>query len=334
MGGRFVDQVVIEVRGGKGGDGIVSFRREARVPKGGPNGGDGGAGGDVILAVDGRLTTLADFRNGTIFRAGGGRPGGSGNRTGARGKDLVLEVPPGTTVFDSDTGEILGDLTREGQRLVVARGGVPGKGNASFATSVNRAPRKATRGGEGVSRKIRLELSLIADAGLVGVPNAGKSTLLARVTSARPKIANYPFSTLHPSLGVVRMDRGFSFVLADLPGLLEGAGRGTGLGLRFLRHVERTGILVYVLGMGLRMEPAEQYEIVRKEVLSYKDELEKLEEIPVLSRVDLATEAERRRAVKSLPGDVLELSAVTGEGIDEFLARLAAAVGNLRKAIR
>ncbi len=217
---RFIDLVSIEVYGGKGGDDIVSFRREAYVPKGGPNGGDGGAGGDVVLMVNSKLTTLADFRNGAIFRAEKGRSGGSSNKTGRRGEKTVLKVPPGTVVFDFDTGEQLGDLTEAEQELLVAPGGKPGKGNASFATPKIRAPRKATKGEPGGYRKIRLELSLIADAGLIGVPNAGKSTILSAVSAARPKIAGYPFTTLNPALGMVRMGRGFSFVLADLPGLI------------------------------------------------------------------------------------------------------------------
>ena len=330
MGTRFIDLVTIEVHGGRGGDGIVSFRREAHVPRGGPNGGDGGAGGNVVLEVDPRLATLADFRNGAIFRAQKGMSGGPNNRTGRRGEGSVLKVPPGTVVCDADTGEELGDLTLAGQRLVVARGGGPGKGNASFATPQRRAPRKATRGEPGESRRIRLELNLIADAGLIGVPNAGKSTLLSTVSAARPRIADYPFTTINPALGMVRMDRGFSFVLADLPGLIEGASQGVGLGLQFLRHVERTRILIYVLGMGLELSPSEQYRTVREEVMAYKPELERLEEIVVLSKVDLAPREERKEALGTLPEGALALSAVTGEGIEEFLSRVAGSIRNLR----
>ena len=331
MAGRFIDLVTIKVYGGKGGDGIVSFRREAHVPRGGPNGGDGGSGGNVVLEVRRRLTTLADFRNGAIFRAEKGRSGGPANRTGRRGKETVLEVPPGTFVLDADSGEKLGDLTEPGQRLVVARGGEAGRGNASFATSRNRAPRKATKGKEGEYRKITLELSLMADAGLIGVPNAGKSTLLSTVSAARPKVAGYPFTTLNPSLGMIKMDRGFSFVLADLPGLIEGASQGVGLGLQFLRHVERNRILVYVLGAGMEMSPIQQYQTVRAEVLDYKPHLEHLEEIVVLSKADLVTEEEREELLAELPEGAFAVSSVTGYGMERFLSTVAESIRRLRE---
>jgi GTP-binding protein len=329
---RFIDLVTIEVHGGKGGDGIVSFRREAYVPKGGPNGGDGGAGGDVLLIVDPKLTTLVDFRNGAIFRAENGRSGGSSNKTGRSGANEILKVPPGTTVCDSDTGEQLGDLTEAGQKLLVVPGGMAGKGNTSFATPKIRAPRKATKGESGSYRKIRLELSLIADAGLIGVPNAGKSTILSAVSAARPRIAGYPFTTLNPALGMVKMARGFSFVLADLPGLIEGASEGVGLGLRFLRHVERNRILIFIVGAGLEMEPAEQYRTVREEVMAYKPDLEELDEIVVLSKADLIDEEERASILETLPEGSILISAVTGLGMEEFLRRIAASIRRLRDA--
>jgi len=332
MKNRFIDLVTIEVYGGGGGDGIVSFRREAYVPKGGPNGGDGGAGGAVILVVDKKLTTLADFRNGAIFRAEKGRSGGSSNKTGRRGRNTLLKVPPGTTVFDSETDEQLGDLTQEDQELHVAPGGDPGRGNSSFATSRQRAPRKFTKGQPGIYRKIRLELSLIADAGLIGVPNAGKSTILSTVSAARPKIAGYPFTTLNPALGMVRMGRGFSFVLADLPGLIEGASEGVGLGLRFLRHVERNRILIYIVGAGLELSPAEQYRTVRDEVLAYKPDLEELDEIVVLSKVDLIDEEEKTGILNTLPEDTIAISSVTGQGIEKFLSTIAGSIRKLRNA--
>lgn len=332
MSTRFIDLVSIEVYGGKGGDGIVSFRREAYVPKGGPNGGDGGAGGDVILVVDPKLTTLADFRNGAIFKAEKGRSGGSNNRTGRRGEKMILRVPPGTVVFDSQTAEQLGDLTEAEQKLLVAQGGKPGKGNSSFATPKVRAPRKATKGEPGEYRKIRLELSLIADAGLIGVPNAGKSTILSVVSAARPRIAGYPFTTLNPALGMVRMARGFNFVLADLPGLIEGASEGVGLGLRFLRHVERNRILIYIVGAGLEMEPAQQYRTVREEVMAYKPDLEELDEIVVLSKADLIDEDERMTILQTLPEGTVVISAVTGLGMDEFLRKAADSIRRLRDA--
>ena len=329
---RFIDLVTIEVYGGKGGDGIVSFRREAYVSKGGPNGGDGGAGGNVTLVVNEKLTTLADFRNGAIFKAENGVSGSSSNKTGRRGANTFLKVPPGTTVFDSNTGEQIGDLTEAGQKLAIAPGGMPGRGNASFATSRQRAPRKFTKGKPGEYRKIRLELSLIADAGLIGVPNAGKSTILSTVSAARPRIAGYPFTTLNPALGMIKMARGFSFVLADLPGLIEGASEGVGLGLRFLRHVERNRILIYIVGAGLELSPAEQYRTVREEVFAYKADLEDLDEIVVLSKVDLIDEDERAYILKTLPEGTMEISAVTGLGMDEFLQRIGSAIRRLRNA--
>lgn len=327
---RFIDLVTIEVYGGKGGDGIVSFRREAYVPRGGPNGGDGGSGGSVQLVVDPKLTTLADFRNGAIFRAENGVSGGSKDKTGRRGKNTLLKVPPGTMVFDAETGEQLGDLTENGQKLLVTPGGNPGRGNASFATSRIQAPRKATRGQPGQYRKLRLELSLIADAGLVGIPNAGKSTILSAVTSARPKIAGYPFTTLHPGLGMVKMARGFSFVLADLPGLIEGASEGLGLGLQFLRHVERNRILVYVVGAGLELSPVEQYRTVRDEVIAYKPDLDRIDEIVVLSKADLIDEDGVAEILETLPVGTLVISAVTGKGMKEFLTRISDEIRKLR----
>ncbi|MCD4848188.1 MAG: GTPase ObgE [Candidatus Aegiribacteria sp.] len=327
-----MDLVTIEVYGGKGGDGIVSFRREAYVPRGGPNGGDGGAGGSVELVVDPKLTTLVDFRNGAIFRAEKGRSGGSNNKTGRRGKDTLLKIPPGTAVFDAETGELLCDLTENGQIQVIAFGGDPGRGNSSFATSRVQAPRKATKGQPGQFRRIRLELSLIADAGLVGVPNAGKSTILSTISAARPKIAGYPFTTIHPALGMIKMARGFSFVLADLPGLIEGASEGMGLGLQFLRHVERNRILIYVVGAGLELSPADQYRTVRDEILAYKPDLEELDEIVVLSKADLITDDEVAVILETLPGNTLVISAVTGRGMDEFLIRVSGSIRCLREA--
>jgi len=330
---RFIDLVTIEVRAGRGGHGIVSFRREAHIPRGGPNGGDGGRGGSVRLVVDPKLVTLADIRNGSVFRATSGEPGGGANRTGKGGKDNELTVPPGTMVYDADTGELLVDMTEPGQVYAAAAGGAPGRGNASFTTSTNRAPRVATKGEPGETRRLRLELRLIADAGMVGVPNAGKSTILATVTAARPKVAGYPFTTLHPGLGLVRRARGFSFVLADLPGLIEGASEGAGLGLRFLRHVHRNRILVYILGAGLPLTPLEQYRTVRGEIEAHGGtDLEKIEEITVLSKTDLLDQDGIAAALAELPPDTLAISAATGAGIDELLARLSAAVVAARRA--
>ena len=331
MPARFVDMVTIKVRGGKGGNGIVAFRREAYVPKGGPSGGNGGSGGCVNLVVNPKLTTLTDFRNGAHFRAENGVDGGPSNRTGRRGNDLNLDVPPGTSVFHTESGLMLGDLIEPGQTLTVARGGDPGRGNASFASSRRQAPRKATSGQPGEEFQLRLELALIADVGLVGLPNAGKSTLLSRVSAARPKIADYPFTTLHPCLGVVRMGRGFSFVIADLPGLIQGASEGLGLGHRFLRHVCRNRILVYMVAADLPETPLRQLEIVRNEIQCYDSELSTREEVVVLSKIDLLEGNEIVEIIGTLGGNVFPLSSITGAGVKPFLGHLSKRVAALRE---
>ncbi len=247
-------------------------------------------------------------------------------RTGAGGESLRLPVPPGTMVYDDGTGELLGDLTAPGEELVVARGGAPGKGNASFATPTRRAPREATPGEPGESRRIRLELKLIADAGLLGLPNAGKSTLLRTMTAARPRVAGYPFSTLHPGLGVVSVGGGRSFVLADLPGLVEGASEGVGLGLRFLRHAERSGVLVMVLGVGLPLSPVEQLCVLRGELSAYGSDTSGRPVLHVLSRVDMVPDEETERMLGELPDGAMAVSAATGRGMDLFRMRLLEAV--------
>jgi GTP-binding protein len=327
---RFIDRVVIRVQGGKGGDGLVAFRREAFVPKGGPSGGNGGRGGDVSLRVDTNLSTLADFQAGTHFRAGAGGCGGPNNRTGRSGGDLVLIVPPGTVVTDLDSGEVLGDLKEAGAELMVARGGSPGRGNAGFATPTRQAPRFATKGREGEFRRIALDLKLIADAGLVGLPNAGKSTLLSVISAARPRVGDYPFTTLHPSLGVVRRARGFSYVVADLPGLIEGASGGAGLGHRFLRHAERTALLVFVLAPGLEESPARQLEILQDEISAYSGGLRAGASLLVLSKIDLLTPAQLSDMLATLPEGTIPLSAATGGGVEAFLGRLSDAVRMMR----
>ncbi len=330
MSKRFIDLVTIEVHAGKGGDGIIAFRREKYVSKGGPNGGDGGNGGSVFLKINKKMTTLTDFRNGAIFTAEKGASGGSSDKKGRAGADTVLEVPPGTRVYDASTGELLYDLTETETLFKAVSGGKYGRGNAAFATSVNRAPRKCTKGTPGEIRKLRLELSLIADAGFVGIPNAGKSTLLSNVTSARPKIAGYPFTTIHPALGVVNMGRGFSFVLADLPGLIEDASEGVGLGLQFLRHVERNRILVYVVGAGLEISPEMQYKIVKEEVLKYDPVLAELDEIIILTKIDLLSEDETADALDTLPAGTIALSATSGAGVKVFLQKTAEVIRRLR----
>ncbi|WP_352429883.1 GTPase ObgE [Thermoflexus sp.] len=313
----FCDEVIIEVKAGDGGDGCVSFRREKFVPRGGPDGGDGGKGGDVILRVNPHLNTLADYYRHRRFRAEDGRNGRGGRKTGASGEDLILEVPPGTVVRDADTGEILADLTEPGQTVVVARGGRGGRGNAAFVSPTHQAPRIAERGEPGEFRRLHLELRLLADVGLVGKPNAGKSTLLAAVTAARPKIADYPFTTLHPHLGVVVLDDTASFVLADLPGLIEGAHRGAGLGLTFLRHVERTRVLIHLLD-GLAPDPVADYETINAELAHYNPALLQRPQLIAFNKMDLpevqARWPEVQAAFAARGQTVYPISAATGQG--------------------
>ncbi len=322
MEGRFLDRVVITVRAGKGGSGIVAFRREAYVAKGGPSGGNGGRGGHVWLEVNRKLTTLADFSNGSIFKAETGVSGGRNDMTGARGKDLTLFIPPGTEIYNFDTGELLADMTDPGERMLVVRGGEPGIGNASFATPQRRTPRIFTKGKPGEELKLRFELKLMADAGLVGFPNAGKSTLVSRISAARPKIAGYPFTTLSPSLGVVKFNDGFSFVVADLPGLIEGASTGTGLGLRFLRHAERNRILVFVVSPDMEVTPVEQLNTLRKELVEYGTDIKSISAMAVLSKCDTISEKKQDEILETLPRGTMTISSATGKGVQEFLRRL------------
>jgi len=322
---RFVDRVKIHVKAGDGGHGCVSFRREKYVPRGGPDGGDGGDGGDVILVADPQLHTLYDFYHQVHFRAENGRPGMGKKMKGRDGEDLLLRVPVGTVVRDAETGEILGDLVEPGQRLVVARGGRGGKGNARFATPTNQAPRYAERGRPGEERWLILELKLIADVGLVGLPNAGKSTLLSRISAARPKIADYPFTTLTPNLGVVSLSDERTFVVADLPGLIEGAHRGVGLGLEFLRHVERTRALCQVID-ATSEDPLRDFEVVEKEMALYHPELPQKPRAVALNKIDLLADRTVlepvRRALEERGHTVHFISAVTGEGVRELLETL------------
>jgi GTP-binding protein len=315
----FVDLAVIEVEGGRGGSGAVSFRREKFVPRGGPDGGDGGRGGDVVLTVDPQSRTLLDFRYKTHYRAERGQHGMGKNRTGASGRDCVLRVPPGTVVYDADTGERLGELLKPGDRLVVARGGRGGRGNAAFATPTNRAPRRWEPGEEGERRRIRLELKLLADVGLVGAPNAGKSTLLAAISAARPKIADYPFTTLEPVLGVVSLPLGRQFVVADIPGIIEGAHRGRGLGLQFLRHVERTRFLALLVPADAA-DPEAEYRMLRGELRAYSGALAARPHCVVRSKADLLPPGQPPRPFPV--EDALAtyvVSAVTRQGIREML---------------
>ncbi|HWP00251.1 MAG TPA: GTPase ObgE [Methylococcus sp.] len=325
---KFIDEVQIRVEAGNGGNGCVSFRREKYVPLGGPDGGDGGDGGSVYLIASNNLNTLADFRFHRVFRAERGQNGSGGNCTGRHGADCIIQVPTGTVVRDADTGEFLGDLTQEGQRLLVARGGFHGIGNARFKSSTNRAPRRATPGTPGERRNLHLELKLIADVGLLGMPNAGKSSLIRAVSAARPKVADYPFTTLHPNLGVVRVDEQRSFVMADIPGLIEGAAEGAGLGIQFLKHLARTRLLLHLVDI----EPYETMEDpvaaarkVIEELVKWGHGVERKPRWLVLTKIDRfapdALDQRCRQIVTELgwSGPVYRISSLTGEGIGRLI---------------
>jgi GTP-binding protein len=322
----FVDQVKIYVKGGDGGNGAVSFRREKYVPLGGPAGGDGGRGGDVVFVVDEGLRTLVDFRYQRHFKAPRGENGRNKGMHGAGAEDLLVRVPPGTTVIDTDTGEVVADLVEHGQRAVIAKGGRGGRGNIRFATSANPAPEIAENGEPGQERNVTLELKLIADVGLVGYPSVGKSTLLASVTAAKPKIAAYHFTTLTPNLGVVDLGER-SFVMADLPGLIEGAHEGVGLGHQFLRHVERTRLIVHVIDMAAvdGRDPYEDYKQINEELKLYNIKLEDRPQIVAANKMDLPEAQENlRRFKEKVPGiTVYEISAATKQGVQELMYAIA-----------
>jgi GTP-binding protein len=325
----FVDRVHIEAVAGSGGRGMCSFRREKYVPLGGPDGGDGGAGGSVILEARAGVDSLAALAHRRQWKADAGTAGGPANCQGARGDDLTLLVPPGTLVVDEATGLVLKDLAAAGESIVAARGGAGGRGNLHFKTSTNRAPRQATPGEPGEVRRLLLELKVIADVGLVGKPNAGKSTLLSRLSRARPEIADYAFTTKAPILGIVAVSRDRSFVLADLPGLIEGAHAGVGLGHEFLRHVERAGILVHVVEPCPTdgSEPASNYRAIREELVRYDAALGERPEIVVMSKSELPGADEARAALGPEIGrDVIAVSAVTGQGLDVLLRAIVAAM--------
>ncbi len=322
---KFVDEVKTRVVAGNGGKGCVSFRREKYVPKGGPDGGDGGRGGDVILEASERKRTLLDFRYRHEFKARSGTHGSGNNRHGKSGQDLVLEVPPGTLVREPDSGELLADLVKAGQRWVAARGGLGGKGNAHFTSSTRQLPMFAQPGEMGEERDLLLELKLLADVGLVGLPNAGKSTLIAAVSAARPKVADYPFTTLVPNLGVVRYEDGEPFVIADIPGLIAGAHQGAGLGTRFLRHIERTRILVHLIDIHevLLDDPLLPYRLIENELLSYSNEMQNKPRVIALNKIDLIPDLEVLqqifRSYQEAGHPVVLLSAVDGRGVPDLL---------------
>lgn len=331
----FVDEVKIYVRSGNGGDGIVAFRREKYVPRGGPAGGDGGRGGDVILRVDAAFNTLSYFRHNMHFKASHGGKGGSSNRTGADADDLILSVPPGTLVRNADTGELIADLVRPGDSLVVAHGGRGGRGNARFVSSSNRAPRVAEKGEPGEELWLRLELKLIADVGIVGVPNAGKSTLLSVISNARPKIAPYPFTTLEPNLGVVTYDDQ-DLVFADIPGLIEGAHAGVGLGHSFLRHVQRTKILIHLLD-GASDDPLADYSQITTELALYDEMLTRRPQIVAFNKMDLPDAQSRwpkvEKALAARGIEVMPISGATQENVQALVQRVFKLVQQLPPAI-
>src|SRR5216684_1748528 len=328
----FVDEIDVFVKGGDGGAGCISFRREKYVPRGGPDGGDGGAGGSVWLEADPALNTLLDYHYKRHYQAGRGTHGKGANRHGSNGDDLVLRVPVGTIVGDRESGEVLGDLATPGARLLAAPGERGGRGNARFATSTDRAPRKADLGRVAEGRWLHLELKLLADVGVVGFPNAGKSTLVSRLSAATPKIADYPFTTLTPMLGIVRVDAERSFVIADLPGLIQGAAEGKGLGHRFLRHTERTRLLLHVLDLDPQTgrDPVDDREALDRELRAYSPELAARPQLLVANKADLPEAASRReRLERHCAAQGLRcfvISAATGAGLDDLVRGIAAAL--------
>jgi GTP-binding protein len=336
----FIDEALIRVKAGDGGNGCMAFRREKFVPRGGPSGGDGGNGGDVIMESSERHNTLVHFRFNPEYKAQRGRHGEGSNKTGKEGVDVLLKVPVGTLVYDTDTNQLVHDFSRPDERVVIAKGGRGGRGNARFATSTHQAPREHEDGRPGEDRGFRLELKLLADVGLVGYPNVGKSTLISRISAARPKIADYPFTTLQPNLGVVVIgdtSEGRSFVVADIPGLIEGAHAGAGLGMQFLRHVERTRLLAHLVdvsdGSG-RPDPVKDVEVIMHELESFGAGLENKPTILVASKIDVANKdklAKLKRYAKKQKLDLLPISAVTGEGIEDLKFAMADKLDEIRE---
>mgnify|MGYP000338844179 CR=1 FL=1 len=328
---KFVDEANIRVEAGKGGNGCVSFRREKYIPFGGPDGGDGGDGGSIYLVGDTNLNTLQDLRFTRRFAAENGQSGMGKNCTGKSGDDLFVPVPLGTQVFDIDTDEQLGDVVSEGQRLMVAKGGFHGLGNTRYKTSTNRAPRQHTPGTPGEHRQLRLELKVLADVGLLGLPNAGKSTFIRAVSAAKPKVADYPFTTLHPNLGVVSVESHRSFVVADIPGIIEGAAEGAGLGLQFLKHVSRTRLLLHLVDVAPpdpEHDPVADVRVIENELKRYSDELAGYERWLVLNKVDLLAEEERQALCDDIirrldwRGPVFEMSAIKKQGTEKLCYRI------------
>jgi GTPase len=338
---KFVDEAEISVEAGKGGNGCMSFRREKFIAKGGPNGGDGGDGGSVYLMGDGSLNTLVDFRYQPQYRAQSGMGGGSKGCTGRSGEDLVVRVPVGTSVVDSDTEELITDISQEGQVVLVAKGGIHGLGNTRFKSSTNRTPTKTTTGTPGEFRVLQLQLKVLADVGLLGMPNAGKSTLIRAVSSARPKVADYPFTTLVPNLGVVRVSAERSFVMADIPGVIEGASEGAGLGFRFLKHLSRTRLLLHLLDVAPLddSDPVEHARKIAEELEKFSPTLAKKQRWLVLNKLDLIPDEEREELVERLvreldwQGKVFKITAISGEGCPDLCQAIMVSVEEHRKRL-
>jgi GTP-binding protein len=337
----FIDEATIRVKAGDGGNGCVAFRREKFVPRGGPSGGDGGKGGDVIMESSERHNTLVHFRFNPEYKAERGRHGEGSNKTGREGVDVVLKVPVGTIVYDAESGEKVHDFSAPDDRMIIARGGRGGRGNAQFKTSTHQAPREHEDGRPGEERTLRLELKLLADVGLVGYPNVGKSTLISRISAARPKIADYPFTTLQPNLGVVAVGdpaNEISFVVADIPGLIEGAHEGAGLGVQFLRHIERTRLLVHLVDVSDssgRPDPVKDFEVIMGELASFGAGLEKKPMIVAASKIDVASKtklAKLKRYAKSQHFELLPISAVTGEGVEKLKYAMASKIEEVRRS--
>lgn len=332
----FVDRVKIEVRAGRGGNGAVSFRREKFIPKGGPNGGDGGKGGDIIIEADDKIGTLIDLYNHPHQRAKNGGSGQGNNKTGKNGEDLIIKVPLGTVAEDMYSSTILGDLIENGQRIIVSRGGQGGLGNFRFKSSVRRSPRFAQKGEPGEEKKLYLSLKIIADVGLVGFPNAGKSTLLSRISAAKPKIADYPFTTLSPNLGVVSVDEIKSFVVADIPGLIEGAHQGTGLGDKFLKHIERTKIILHVIDGSIikKEDPLYSFRAINKELNNFSEKLTKKPQIIVINKCDFLSVKENltyfKDAFRKEGYQIFSISALTGEGLNTLIYGLSSLLDELK----
>lgn len=324
---KFIDEANISVVAGRGGDGCVAFRREKFVPLGGPSGGDGGKGGNVILFADANINSLLDFRYKKIYKAQRGANGRGKNQHGKYGQDIIVPLPVGTLVKDADTGEVIYDLKQQGESYVIARGGIGGRGNARFASSVNQAPREFEEGTEGEQRNLDLELKLLADIGIVGFPNAGKSTLISRISATKPKIADYPFTTLIPNLGVVEYGEHKTFVVADIPGLIEGAHTGAGLGINFLKHIERTSILLYLIDISPvdNKDPVSQFEILQGELNKFSSELLEKPMIIALNKIDTLSKDEQTEIVEVFRNRGLAvrlLSAFVGTGVKELVAEL------------